>query len=70
MKITRLRFRLAEMVIAPLALCLVDGLIHRMVGEPFMTEFLAGGVLAVVFIRGIDALRAIQHRWPETDATP
>lgn len=68
MKITRFRFRLAEMVLAPAALVVVDGLIHLSEGKPFMTEYLFGAAFAVAFIRGTDALRALTGTWPENEA--
>ena len=67
MKLTRFRFRIVEMILAPTALVLVDGMMHIVEGRPFMNEFLAGGMTAVVLIRAMDAMRAAQNRWPEFD---
>ncbi len=67
MKFTRTRFRLAEMIVGPIALIIVDGLIHLSEGRPFMTEFLAGAACAVMILRGFDAYRAHLNVWPEVE---
>jgi hypothetical protein len=65
MKITRCRFRLAEAILGGLGFVIIDGLMHLSAGEPFWSQFLAGGVAAVVILRGYDALKAYNHVWPE-----
>jgi len=59
MKGNRLRHRLFEMVATPLIWLLWDGSLHLLVGMPFITEFLVGGMTAAFLIRGIDALRTL-----------
>lgn len=65
MKVTRFRFRLVEMALCPLAVVIIDGLIHVGEGKPFMSEYLWGSVFAIFLVRGLDALRAYQGTWPE-----
>ncbi len=65
MKVTRFRFRIAEMLFCPAALVIIDGLMHLSEGKPFMSEYLLGGAVAVFFVRGMDALRAATGQWPE-----
>ena len=65
MRITRLRFRIAEMLIAPPIVLLCDGLMHLTEGKPFMSEYLWGGVFAIFLVRGLDVLRAARKQWPE-----
>jgi hypothetical protein len=53
------------MILGPVALVIVDGLIHLSEGAPFMNDFLAGGAAAVFIVRGMDVLRASTGQWPE-----
>ncbi len=62
---TRVQFRLFEMVFGTLALVIIDGLLHLSEGKPFMSEFLLGGASAAFLLRGLDASRAAAGQWPE-----
>jgi hypothetical protein len=65
MRITRFRYRVAEALLFPLGIIVIDGLIHLSEGKPFMTEYLWGAAFAVLLLRGQDAMRAANHIWPE-----
>ena len=65
MKITKFRFRVVEMVLAPIGIILIDGGLHYIEGRPILNEYLWGACIATLAIRGIDALRAFTNQWPE-----
>jgi hypothetical protein len=64
---TRLKFRLMEMITYSVGLIVFDGLHHLATGGPFLSEFLIGGASAAFLLRGLDAVRAATGQWPENE---
>jgi hypothetical protein len=64
---TKLQFRVLELSSATIMMLMAGGLVHLITDEPFMSDFTAGGVFAILVLRGIDVMRAATNQWPEND---